>query len=83
MQYLTRYNQNLKTETYQLTSGQEEVEHYQRANNLKINWSRVEGGTTSLVKGTGELAGEHIGDGDSDICHRGPTQKPTETFSFQ
>lgn len=75
---LTKNNKNLETENRKLTSRLEEIEQYQRANNLEIKGAPEVGDPVMIVKQIAEILGEPITDADIDICHRVPTQKPTE-----
>lgn len=83
IQNLTKHNQELKSENRNLTDRLEEMEQYQRVNNLEIKGAPGQDDPTAIVKLIGEFVGELITDADIDICHNVPTQKPAEKKHYR
>lgn len=75
---LVSQNEKLKAENHRLEKKVEELEQYQRSNNLEIKGAPEELDSTIVVKKIGELVGEPISDSDIDICHRVSTAKRNE-----
>lgn len=75
---LTESNRNLQVENKALTLKVDELEQYQRANNLEVKGVPLEGDPSEIVKKLCEVLGEPVLDSDIDICHRVPTAKDTE-----
>lgn len=72
---LTSQNDHLKAENERLAKKVEELEQYQRSNNLEIKGVPEGLDSTAVVKKIGELVGEAVADADIDICHRVPTAR--------
>lgn len=72
---LTQINQQLRAENKKLEIRIEELEQYQRANNLEIKGVPLEGDPYELVKKLGEVLNEPVMESDIDICHRVPTSE--------
>lgn len=79
IQEVLRENRELKAQNERLERRLQEVEQYQRANNIEIKGIPLDGEPISLVKQIGELVTEEINEADIDICHRVPTAKHNET----
>lgn len=75
---LTKRNQDLIAENCRLGARVEELEQYQRSNNLEIKGVPAEGDVNDIVKRIGALLEEPVDDADIDICHRVATFKPNE-----
>lgn len=75
---LTKRNQELNAENSRLGARVEELEQYQRSNNLEIKGVPAEGDVKDIVKRIGALLEEPVDDADIDICHRVATFKPNE-----
>ncbi|KAG0422049.1 hypothetical protein HPB47_002096 [Ixodes persulcatus] len=67
---LTESNRNLQVENKALTLKVDELEQYQRANNLEVKGVPLEGDPSEIVKKLCEVLGEPVLDSDIDICHR-------------
>lgn len=78
IQLLTKSNLELKSENQRLSKRLEELEQYQRSNNLEIKGVPTEGDLAVALSKIGEVIGEPIDEDDIDICHRVSTQKATE-----
>lgn len=78
VQRLTKQNNDLPAENQMLNEKINELEQYQRSNNLEIQGVPEEGDAYDVVKRIGALVGEPIVDTDVDICHRVPTFRPRE-----
>lgn len=80
MQLLLKANQELRTENQKLATKVEELEQYQRSNNLDIKGVPPTADPTVAVMQNGEVIGEAISESDIDICHGVPTRKPSERY---
>lgn len=78
VQSLREKNEKLESENLRLNEKIEQLEQYQRANNIEIKGVPGEGDAYDVVKRIGAILKEPITDADIDICHRVPTFKPTE-----
>lgn len=78
VQVLTKKNDELTAENKRLSERIEELEQYQRANNLEIKGVPDAGDPCDAVKRIGAFLDEPIVDSDIDVCHRVPTFKQTE-----
>lgn len=78
IQELTKKNSELQNENQRLSQRVEELEHYQRSNNLEIKGVPDEGDPNDVIKKIGDALDEPITNADIDICHRVPTSKPGE-----
>lgn len=75
---LTKENQDLSAENAMLRAKVDELEQYQRSNNLEIKGVPAQGDVTDVVKRIGALLDEPVEDADIDVCHRVATFKPDE-----
>lgn len=75
---LTKENQDLAAENGILLAKVDELEQYQRSNNLEIKGVPAQGDATDVVKRIGALLDEPVNDADIDICHRVSTFKQDE-----
>lgn len=73
-----KQNDELAAENRHLSEKIEQLEQYQRSNNLEIKGVPEEGDACDVVKRIGAFLDEPISDGDIDICHRVPTFRPLE-----
>lgn len=78
VQRLSKQNDDLKAENEKLNEKVNELEQYQRCNNLEIQGVPEGGDVYDVVRRIGTLVGEPITDTDIDICHRVPTFRPRE-----
>lgn len=78
VQKLSSRNEELATENRRLNEKVEELEQYQRSNNLEIKGVPEAGDAYDVVKRIGTLLDEPILDSDIDVCHRIPTFRATE-----
>lgn len=78
VQRLSKQNDDLMAENQKLNEKVNELEQYQRCNNLEIQGVPEEGDVYDVVRRIGSLVGEPIVDTDLDICHRVPTFRPRE-----
>lgn len=74
---LVSENQKLKAENKQLTLKLQELEQYQRSNNLEIKGVPDECDPLVAVRKICELVSEPVDERDIDICHRVPTANST------
>lgn len=75
IQQVLKINQDLRAENAKLSCRIEELEQYQRANNIEIKGIPLDGEPLSIVSQMGELINEEISEADIDICHRVPTAR--------
>lgn len=78
IQLLTNTNNELQTENKRLGSRVEELEQYQRTNNLEIKGVPADGDPVTAVVKIGQFIGEPINESDIDVCHRVSTKKENE-----
>lgn len=78
IQKLTTRNEELTAENRRLSEKIEELEQYQRSNNLEIKGVPVEGDAYDIVQRIGNLVNEPISESDIDVCHRVPTFRPSD-----
>lgn len=78
IQSLTESNQHLQEENQQLSTRIEELEQYQRSNNLELRGLPLEGEPYQIVTKICDMLGEPIAVTDIDICHRVATAKSSE-----
>lgn len=78
IQELTKRNCELQNENKILSQRIEELEQYQRSNNLEIKGVPEGGNPYDVIKMIGDVLEEPISNSDIDICHRVPTPKPGE-----
>lgn len=78
MQKLSKKNEELTAENQRLSDKIEELEQYQRSNNVEIKGVPVTGDAHDIVKRIGTLLDVPILDSDIDVCHRVPTFNPLE-----
>lgn len=76
MQELLRQNIELREENKRLSEKCDDLEQYQRLNNLEIKGAPEESDPVTVVKKIGEAVGESIETTDIDICHWVRTPKP-------
>lgn len=57
----------------------EDLEQYQRSNNLEIKGIPLDGEPVAVLKKIGELIQEPVTEADIDVCHRVPTAKHDQT----
>lgn len=79
MQKLLKENQELRVENSRMSRRLEELEQYQRSNNLEIKGIPLDGGPVAVLKKIGELIQEPVTEADIDVCHRVPTAKHDQT----
>lgn len=72
---LTEYNNTLEAENTRLSQKVNELEQYQRMNNLEIKGVPDEGDPMTVIKQLGAVVGESIQEEDVDTCHWVPTAK--------
>lgn len=75
MQTVLKENQALKAENSKLSRRIEELEQYQRLNNLEIKGVPLDGEPITMLKKIGSLAKVELTDADIDACHRVPTAR--------
>lgn len=78
IQELTKINKDLRQENDRLLQRLEEVEQYQRSNNLEIKGVPDVEDVVDVVRKIGEVLDETVRESDIDICHRVPTVKQGE-----
>lgn len=78
IQKLTTRNEELTAENRRLSEKIEELEQYQRSNNLEIKGVPEEGDAYDIVQRIGNLVNEPITESDIDVCHRVPTFRPSD-----
>lgn len=78
VQNLSQKNEELTAENRKLNVKIEELEQYQRSNNLEIKGVPEEGDAYELVQRIGTLLNESISDSEIDVCHRVPTFRTSE-----
>lgn len=78
IQQVLKLNQDLRAENAKLSHRIEELEQYQRSNNIEIKGIPLEGEPLVVVKQIGELIKEEVSEADIDICHRVPTARHDE-----
>ncbi|KAH7967094.1 hypothetical protein HPB49_022608 [Dermacentor silvarum] len=76
MQQLLKQNMDLKAENAKLTQRCEELEQYQRLNNLEVKGAPTGSNPLTVIKKIGESVGECVEDDDIDTCHWVRTPKP-------
>lgn len=72
---ILKENEELKAENAKLRSRVEEVEQYQRSNNLEIKGVPTDIEPFEAVKKIGAIVHEEISEDDVDTCHRVPTAR--------
>lgn len=75
IQQVLKENCELKAENDKLTRRLDELEQYQRSNNLEIKGIPLDGEPLSIVQKISVIVGEEITEQDIDICHRVPTAR--------
>lgn len=75
---LTKSNNSLEAENARLSLKVNEMEQYQRMNNLEIKGIPDESDPVEIIKQLGEVIGETIQEDDVDTCHWVPTAKQGE-----
>lgn len=75
IQQVLKINQDLRAENAKLSCRIEELEQYQRSNNIEIKGIPLEGEPLTIVSQLGELIKEEVSEADIDICHRVPTAR--------
>lgn len=78
MQSLVRSNHELRVENEKLSARIDELEQYQRLNNLELKGLPLDGDPSDIVRKIGDAVGESISEADIDICHRVATSKPSQ-----
>lgn len=78
IQELSKRNEELTAENNRLSTKVEELEQYQRSNNLEIKGVPAEGDPYDVVQSIASILDVPISDHDIDLCHRVPTFKPNE-----
>lgn len=78
LQAVKKQNEELAAENRHLSEKIDQLEQYQRSNNLEIKGVPDEGDACDVVKRIAAFLGEPISDEDIDICHRVPTARPLE-----
>lgn len=78
MQEMMKKNNELREENNRLSLKVEELEQYQRSNNLEIKGLPLDGDETDIIKKLGDAVHVTLTDTDIDICHRVATAKPEE-----
>lgn len=76
MQELIRQNMELKAENKRLSQKCDELEQYQRLNNLEIKGAPVGNDPVDVVRKISEAVGTAVDLSDIDACHWIPTPKP-------
>ncbi|KAH7959639.1 hypothetical protein HPB49_012659 [Dermacentor silvarum] len=76
MQQLLKQNMDLKAENAKLTQRCEELEQYQRLNNLEVKGAPTGSNPLTVIKKIGVSVGECVEDDDIDTCHWVRTPKP-------
>lgn len=76
---LLKENQELKVENSRLSRRMEELEQYQRSNNLEIKGIPLDGEPVAVLEKIGEIIQEPVTEADIDVCHRVPTAKHDQT----
>lgn len=71
-------NKELKVQNAKLARKLEELETYQRSNNLEIKSVPVDEELIAIIKKIGELVAEEVQESDIDMCHKVPTAKHNE-----
>lgn len=77
MKELLNENRKLKTENERLSKKCDELEQYQRSNNLEIKGIPPGSDALSILQKIGDSVGETVDTSDIDICHWVRTPKPT------
>lgn len=77
-QLLIRINQVLQAENKNLADKIEELEHYQRSNNLEIKGVPMEADPLIAQMLIGEKLGKPFNETGIDICHEVPTRRATQ-----
>ncbi|KAH6928591.1 hypothetical protein HPB50_017335 [Hyalomma asiaticum] len=75
IQQVLKLNQDLRAENAKLSCRIEELEQYQRSNNIEIKGIPLEGEPLTIVSQTAALIKEEVSEADIDICHRVPTAR--------
>ncbi|KAH9379764.1 hypothetical protein HPB48_006354 [Haemaphysalis longicornis] len=75
---LTKSKYSLEAENARLSLKVNEIEQYQRMNNLEIKCNPDESEPVEIIKQLGEVIGETIQEYDVDTCHWVPTAKQGE-----
>lgn len=78
IQDLAKANRELRQENDRLSVRVEEMEQYQRANNLEIKGLPLVGDEGDMVLKIAESIGVVMAESDIDICHRVPTARQDE-----
>lgn len=71
-------NKELKVQNAKLARKLDELEIYQRSNNLEIKGVPVDAEPIAIIKRIGELVAEEVQESDIDVCHKVPTAKHNE-----
>lgn len=78
VQRLTETNEELRSENSRLLLRLQELEQYQRANNLEVKGVPLEIDPVEVVKKLGDVVGVPVEQSEIDICHRVHTSRPNE-----
>ncbi|KAH9359976.1 hypothetical protein HPB48_018464 [Haemaphysalis longicornis] len=70
-----RENRELKSKNEGLVRKVEELEQYQRSNNVEVKGVPLDSEPADVIKKLGQIVKENIEEDDIDICHRVPTRK--------
>lgn len=79
IQDILQQNRELKSQNAKLARRLEELEQYQRSNNIEVKGVPLEGEPTTIIKKIGHLVAEEVDERDIDICHRVPTARHDES----
>ncbi|KAH9377887.1 hypothetical protein HPB48_021172 [Haemaphysalis longicornis] len=79
MESMLRENRDLKSQNKKLTQRLEQLEQYQRSNNIEVKGIPFDAEPTAMLKKIGQIIAEPVDDNDIDICHKVPTAKHNET----
>ncbi|KAH9367085.1 hypothetical protein HPB48_021736 [Haemaphysalis longicornis] len=79
LQEVLKENRDLRSQNMKLTNKLEELEQFQRSNNVEIKGIPLEGEPVALIKQIGVVIQEEVTDADIDICHRVPTARHNES----
>lgn len=73
-----RENRELKSKNEGLVRKVEELEQYQRSNNVEVKGVPLDSEPVDVIKKLGQIVKENIEEDDIDICHRVPTARHDE-----
>lgn len=73
LQEVLKENRELRAQNMKLTNKLEELEQYQRSNNVEIKGIPLEGEPVAIIKQIGVVIQEEVTEADIDVCHRVPT----------